>query len=89
MHEIVKSLGPSGAAGLPFFHAFTGCDTVSSFYDIGKLTAWNAPNTCIEIWETFSELSNHPDSIPEISMKAIEKITVLMYNKNSKKLSVN
>ena len=26
--------------GLVFFHAFTGCDTVSSFYKVGKAKFW-------------------------------------------------
>ena len=26
--------------GLAFFHAFTGCDTVSSFYKVGKAKLW-------------------------------------------------
>ena len=28
------------AHGLPFFHALTGCDTVSAFHGKGKRTAW-------------------------------------------------
>ena len=32
VHEIFNYLEPSRAASLPFFHAFTGCDTVSSFF---------------------------------------------------------
>ena len=79
----------SRAEGLPFFHAFTGCDTVSSFFDIGKLTAWNTSISYNEIWETFAELSNHSDSISDTSMLAIEKFTVMLHNKRSKKASVN
>ena len=30
-HEIASSLGPSKSRALPFFHAYTGCDTVSAF----------------------------------------------------------
>ena len=35
IHDIVRSLDPRSKA-LPFFHAFTGCDTVSTFVEKGK-----------------------------------------------------
>ena len=38
IHDISKSLGPRSKA-LPFFHAFTGCDTVSAFVGKGKKSA--------------------------------------------------
>ena len=31
-----NKLGVSVCKGLAFFHAFTGCDTLSSFYKVGK-----------------------------------------------------
>ena len=40
-HEIAKSLGSEKPKALPMFHAFTGCDTVSSFSTKGKKTAWD------------------------------------------------
>lgn len=43
IHDIVRSLGPRSKA-LPFFHAFTGCDTMSAFVGKGKKTAWQAWN---------------------------------------------
>lgn len=38
-HEIARSLGPSKSTALPVFHAYTGCDTVSSFSTKGKKSA--------------------------------------------------
>ena len=35
-HQIATSLGVEKARALPMFHAFTGCDTVSSFAGKGK-----------------------------------------------------
>ena len=35
-HDIAKELGHEKALSLPMFHAFTGCDTVSSFAGRGK-----------------------------------------------------
>ena len=39
-HEIAKTLGPNKCQALPFFHAFTGCGTVSCFGGRCKKTAW-------------------------------------------------
>jgi hypothetical protein len=36
IHDIAKALGPRARA-LPFFHAFSGCDTVSAFTGKGKI----------------------------------------------------
>ena len=38
IHEMAKVLGPQHCLALPMFHAFTGCDTVSSFGRRGKKT---------------------------------------------------
>ena len=40
IHEIVSSLSATTFSGLLAFHAFTGCDTVSSFSGRGKQMAW-------------------------------------------------
>jgi len=39
IHEISNALGPQ-TLGVPFSHAFTGCDTESAFRGKGKRTAW-------------------------------------------------
>ncbi|WAQ99416.1 hypothetical protein MAR_023789 [Mya arenaria] len=39
-HEIAGSIGESRAKALPAFHAFTGCDEVSSFASKCKNTGW-------------------------------------------------
>ena len=41
IHDIAHELEPTTSKGILFFHAFTGCDTVSSFFYIGKTPAWN------------------------------------------------
>ena len=35
IHEMAKALGPQHCFALPMFHAFTACDTVSSFGERG------------------------------------------------------
>ena len=39
-HDIRIAIGNEKALALPVFHAFTGCDTVSSFKSVGTRTAW-------------------------------------------------
>ena len=50
VHNIVHNIGESKALALPAFHAFTGCDVTSSFYNRGKKTAWT-------MWQAFPELT--------------------------------
>ena len=49
-HEIAGVLGPDWCVALPMFHAFTGCDTVSSFGGRGKRTAWDT-------WKTYGDVT--------------------------------
>ena len=60
IHEVCLSLGPRGKA-LPFFHAFTGCDTVSAFRGKGKKSAWQAWSVFEEATEVFRGLSYMPE----------------------------
>ena len=50
VHDISLPLGPDKSQALPMFHAYTGCDTVSSFNTRGKKTAW-------DIWKLFEEVT--------------------------------
>ena len=50
-HEISKSLGPEKTDILPLFHAFTGCDAVSSFHGKGKkISLGDLENVSILHW---------------------------------------
>ena len=40
VHKVVNIICPEKASGFPFFHTFTGCDTVSAFRGKGKKSAW-------------------------------------------------
>ena len=46
-------LGAKKCLALPMFHAFTGCDTVSSFSGRGKKTAWETWNVFPEVTDAF------------------------------------
>ena len=50
IHKIVSLPTPKTCSSLLAYHAFTGCDTVSSFDGRGKKTAW-------ETWKVFPEVS--------------------------------
>ena len=67
---------------LPFFHAFTGCDLVSSMLGIGKKTAWNAWNAYPKVTNTFFVIIQDPSSIilDSLHMRRLERWTVLMYS---------
>ena len=41
VHELCEKIGDNVCKALPFFHAFTGCDTVSAFFQHGKLQFWD------------------------------------------------
>ena len=39
--EVCSQLGTDVCKGLPFFHALSGCDTASSFYNVGQARIWS------------------------------------------------
>ena len=55
VHQIVSSIGAEKSQALAFFHAFTGCDTVSFFSNRGKKSAWQA-------WQVYPEATNNASS---------------------------
>ena len=57
VHEISNNMPCIIASDLPFFHAFTGCDTVATFSGTGKKTAWKAWMAFRHADECFDHLS--------------------------------
>ena len=47
------------------FHAFTGCDTVSSFSGRGKKTAWDTWMTFGDVTRAFCALAATPHAVDE------------------------
>ena len=62
-HVANQMIGLQHCEVLPFFHAFTGCDLVSSMLGIGKKTAWNAWNAYPKVTDTFVAIIQDPSSI--------------------------
>ncbi len=53
IHEIVSTMSPSECLTLPVFHAYTGCDTVSTFTGRGKKTAWQTLKSFPDVIDAF------------------------------------
>ena len=89
-HEIAQTLGPDKCRGLPAFHAFTGCDTVSCFGGRSKKTAWETWKVYDEVTATFCALSATPNpSIVDDSLNTLERFVVLLYDRTSSHEHVN
>ena len=58
--SVFNSIGKEMASGLPFFHAFTGCNTTSAFKGKGKKTAWQTWKAYQAMTAVFAELSQNP-----------------------------
>jgi len=89
VHEVVHAIASEKASGLPFFHAFTGCDTVSAFRGRGKKPAWQTWNVCKEISTTLTKLSQCVTALDNADLQSLEKFVVVMYDRSSADVSVN
>uniref|UniRef100_UPI003590007E uncharacterized protein n=1 Tax=Myxine glutinosa TaxID=7769 RepID=UPI003590007E len=88
-HEIATSLGHDKARALPMFHAFAGCDTVSSFAGRGKKTAFDIWKSFPEVTPVFITLTETPSSFNEEYMSVLECFVVLLYDRTSSETSIN
>lgn len=83
---------PSGVSNLlPFFHAFTGADTVSSFGGIGKITAWKTWMSFRDVDTAFQEYSTMSQHLSQNSdnFLILQRFVVLMYHASSSAETVN
>lgn len=88
IHQYVVVLGAKASA-LPYFHALTSCDTVSSFNDRGKKTAWDTWTSFPEATATFSILSNMPSELSAEHLSTVVRFVNLLYDRTSSFVSVN
>lgn len=92
INAICNHLGEPRSSALPAFHAFTGCDTTSSFLGRGKKTAWEA-------WKSFPDVTNaflqiranpfQPIDVMSSQFSILERFTVVIYDKSNTSGSVN
>ena len=83
-------IGRHRSLALPFFHAFAGYDTTSSFYRYRKYKFWDTwMREDPEVTSTFIELSNAPTEISEYQICKIENFLVSIYYPGQKCLSID
>ena len=87
---IAQSLGPKKCKALPVFHAFSGCDTTSSFLGKGKRTAWATWNSFCAVTGAFCNIGQAPthDTIRE-ALPMLERFVIIMYDRGSTERDVN
>ena len=80
--SLIQHLTTNVCKALPYFHAFTGCDTVSSFNGKGKCTFFD---TCMEskkknnLTKTFIKIGNMPESINLDDINTLEFLVKTAY----------
>jgi 5'-3' exonuclease len=92
INAIYENLGKDMSMALPVFHSFTGCDTTSSFYGIGKKNAWEAWKCFQDVTHAFTYLALHPYTdikVDSQDFQLLERFTVIMYDKTSELEHVN
>ena len=80
--KIALDLGEQTCKALPFFHAFTGCDITSSFFNQGKCKFWDRwmEFDDVEILtNVFSVLSAKPLTLATEQIDIIEKFVCFVY----------
>ena len=89
VHDIATTLGGEKARALPMFHAFTGCNTVSSFAGRGKKTAFDIWKSVNEVNAVLSTLSTNPWSFNDDFMRILDTYVVLLCNRTSTETTVD
>ena len=67
---------------LPFFYAFTGCDTVSRFYVKGKCTAydvWVKSERKVDFLDVFVELGEKPTDVTSDHIDMLGSFVLQLY----------
>ena len=78
-------LGPHICKGLSFFHAFTGCDSTSSFYKVGKARFWAIWSAKVKAGDftlsrIFEALSDRPEMVDENAFDTLCDFVYAAYN---------
>ena len=82
MNDLFPSLTNCVCIALPFFHALTGCDTASGFYNHSKFKffdAWMKYNEKDDITNLFKELCNERLRITDNHLNILEKFVLSLY----------
>ena len=83
INTISSILGPEQCKALPFFHAMTGCDTTSYFFNQGKCKFWDRWDEFTlknELTFVFGQLSNKPNTVTGEQALILEKFISFVYH---------
>ena len=89
IHDITYRLGPDRSRSLLFLHAFSGCDTTSSFAFHGKHGVWKTWKAVESILPTFVTLSTSGAPLLDCHFTDIQRFVVVLYEKSSGLSEVN
>jgi len=92
VNTICEYLGKQKCCALPFFQAFTGCDTTSAFLGKGKKSAWEAWKAYPEATEAFHFVNNSlllPLQINTPAFDVLQHFLVKLYDRTSLATNVN
>lgn len=82
VHEIATKIGPSLCESLPAAHALSGCDTVSSFFGVGKKKVWRSLKKLGA--EDIAALSRFHEQELDRSVAVARKFVVSLYDASNK-----
>ena len=87
INAIFTNLGPDKALALAYFSTLTGCDTVSSFFNKGKIGCYKAwaslPHSITTgLIECLTQEEFIPLTVESNAFKCVETLTVCIYDKN-------
>jgi hypothetical protein len=81
IHQIANALGPSVAESLAAFHAFTGCDTTSSFVRKGKKGPFKVMLSNPQFTTFFQGFGNTLDWLNDENFTQLQQFVCAMYGK--------
>ena len=91
INHIALNIGERTSKALPMFHAFTGCDTTSSFFRKEK-KAWQSWKSYQAVKDAFMAIRNklfQEIQIESEKFKFLKHFTILKYDKNSTEVCIN
>jgi len=79
IHILAQQLGPDKCKALSVFQPWTGSDFTSSFYGVGKKTAWAKWMGQPDVTAAFKYMASSPAELPEWVLNALELFAVHLY----------
>ena len=80
-HRMANKLGTGASYGLLYFHAVSGCYTVSAFREVRTKIARAIWRSMSPLDQIFARLSHAPKQIFTEDLKQLERVVVLLYQR--------